>query len=143
MTTVIDNLRKLLANTYALVLKTQNYHWHVTGPHFRTYHLMFEEQYKQLFVNTDLLAERIRALGEKAPASFEEFIKLSELKAGDSSTGVTHMIQDLVHDYQKINHMIKAILALANKDNDDATAAVLSDLLVQYEKTHWILQASL
>src|SRR5437867_362012 len=80
MQKVADELTHLLADTYTLYLKTQNFHWNVTGPNFHSLHLMFEEQYKELADAVDLIAERIRALKSTTPASFSHFLKLTSLK---------------------------------------------------------------
>src|SRR3954451_19350366 len=78
--TIADGLSRLLADTYTLYLKTHNFHWNVTGPMFQTLHLMFETQYTELALAVDLIAERIRALGNPAPGTYAEFIKLSSIK---------------------------------------------------------------
>src|SRR5690242_16292054 len=73
---IADGLSRLLADTYTLYLKTHNYHWNVTGPMFNTLHLMFEQEYMELATAVDLIAERIRALGVPAPATYKEFGRL-------------------------------------------------------------------
>ena len=75
-----EGLSRLLADTYTLYLKTHNYHWNVTGPMFQTLHLMFETHYNELALAVDLIAERIRALGHVAPASYRAFSKLSTIR---------------------------------------------------------------
>src|SRR2546423_4333343 len=77
---IADSLSKLLADTYTLYLKTHNFHWNVTGPMFQTLHLMFETQYNELALAVDLIAERIRALGFPAPATYSQFLQLSSIK---------------------------------------------------------------
>ena len=77
---IAQRLSKLLADTYTLYLKTHNFHWNVTGPMFQTLHLMFEQQYIELAAAVDLIAERIRALGFPAPATYVDFLKLSSIK---------------------------------------------------------------
>src|ERR1700746_1128524 len=77
---IAKGLSRLLADTYTLYLKTHNYHWNVTGPMFQTLHLMFETQYNELALAVDLIAERIRALGFRAPASYSEFAELSSIR---------------------------------------------------------------
>jgi starvation-inducible DNA-binding protein len=76
---IASGLSNLLADTYTLYLKTHNFHWNVTGPMFRTLHLMFEEQYNELALAVDLIAERIRALGFPAPGTYKEFARLSSI----------------------------------------------------------------
>src|ERR687894_104737 len=77
---IAEGLSRLLADTYTLYLKTHNFHWNVTGPMFQTLHLMFEEQYNELWTANDLIAERIRALGVFAPGTFQDFARLSSVK---------------------------------------------------------------
>src|SRR6478672_1206646 len=77
---VVDGLARLLADTYTLYLKTHNFHWNVTGPQFRSLHLMFEEEYTELAESVDVIAERIRSLGHFAPGSYREFGKLSAVR---------------------------------------------------------------
>ena len=90
---------RLMADTYTLYLKTQNYHWHVRGPHFRTLHLMFEEQYNQLLLGVDTLAERIITLGHPAPATFAEFNELRTINEGDSTKTAEKMVAELCDDH--------------------------------------------
>ena len=80
---IADGLSRLLADTFTLYLKTHNFHWNVTGPMFRTLHIMFEEQYNELWTASDELAERIRALGVYAPATYKEFTRLTSIKEED------------------------------------------------------------
>src|SRR5918992_5332684 len=77
---IAEGLSRLLADTYTLYLKTHNFHWNVTGPMFQTLHLMFEEQYNELALAVDLIAERIRALGFPAPGTYREFSSLSSIE---------------------------------------------------------------
>src|SRR5688500_12413893 len=77
---IAEGLSRLLADTYTLYLKTHNYHWNVTGPMFNTLHLMFEQQYTELALAVDLIAERIRALGLPAPGTYTQFAALSSIK---------------------------------------------------------------
>ena len=77
---IANGLSRVLADTYSIYLKTQNYHWNVKGPLFHTLHAMFEVQYTELAAAIDEIAERIRALGEPAPGSFSEFGRLSNIK---------------------------------------------------------------
>src|SRR5215216_734878 len=89
-------LSKLLADTYTLYLKTHNFHWNVTGPMFQTLHLMFEQQYEELALAVDLIAERIRALGFPAPGTYAEFGRLSSIKEEEGVPGAEEMIRLLV-----------------------------------------------
>jgi starvation-inducible DNA-binding protein len=93
---IADGLSRLLADTYTLYLKTHNYHWNVTGPMFQTLHLMFEQEYNELALAVDLVAERIRALGAPAPASFHEFATLTAIPEEDDLPDATEMIRRLL-----------------------------------------------
>ena len=94
--TIAQGLAKVLADTYTLYLKTHNYHWNVRGPMFHSLHTMFEQQYTELALAVDEVAERIRALGELAPGSYGEFAKLASIPDGDSRNDAQAMIRELV-----------------------------------------------
>src|SRR6185312_695141 len=93
---IAQGLARLLADTYTLYLKTHNFHWNVTGPMFQTLHLMFEQQYNELALAVDLVAERIRALGYPAPGTYAEFTKLSSIREPQGVPTATEMIKQLV-----------------------------------------------
>ena len=97
---ISGKLEELLADTYTLYLKSQNYHWNVTGPMFRTLHLMFEEHYVELRDAVDEVAERIRSLGYPAPGSYSEFTKLTSITEGDSSRSAMEMVTDLAEGHE-------------------------------------------
>lgn len=138
-----EELTHFLADTYTLYLKTQNFHWNVTGPTFPALHLMFETQYNELADAVDLIAERIRALQIRTPASFAEFSKLTSLKESTGSLAANDMIKQLVGDHEIIvdhcNHMLKE----AEKLNDQATMDLLIERIREHEKTAWMLRSSL
>ena len=98
-TAIAGELSKVLADTYTLYLKTHNYHWNVTGPMFNTLHLMFEQQYNELWLAVDLLAERIRSLGEFAPGSYSAFVELTSIDEATSIPPAEDMIRDLVRGH--------------------------------------------
>src|SRR5438445_6892594 len=93
---IADGLSRLLADTYTLYLKTHSFHWNVTGPMFQTLHLMFEQQYTELALAVDLIAERIRALGHEAPGSYAQFLKLTSIPEETGVPSAEEMIQQLV-----------------------------------------------
>lgn len=140
---VIKKLSILLADTYALYLKTQNYHWHVKGLQFKSLHELFETQYMQLADAVDLIAERILTLGHKAPASFREFINLMSLKEGDSSKDAGHMVEELAADHFTLIRDLNKSLKLAQEGNDEGTVNLLGDRILEHEKNRWMLQSSL
>lgn len=137
-----EALKVVLADSYALYLKTHNYHWNVEGPNFRTLHLMFEEQYTDLAVAVDDIAERIRALGEKAPGAFSSFSKLSSIKEGDENISAASMVEDLAASQGSIIKSLKDALEVAQKANDEVTAGLLIDRMGVHEKTAWMLKST-
>ncbi|MDR3491051.1 MAG: DNA starvation/stationary phase protection protein [Gammaproteobacteria bacterium] len=140
---VADELTHYLADTYLLYLKTQNFHWNVTGPNFHSLHLLFESQYQELTAAVDLIAERIRALGSVTPASFSHFIKLSSLKEENGVPNATHMISQLLHDHETISHHAQIIFTVAEKNNDQATMDMLIQRMQEHDKAAWMLRSLL
>ena len=138
---VTDALKKILADTYTLQLKTQNYHWNVEGPHFRSLHLLFEEQYNELFTAVDSIAERIRALGEKAPGSYAEFAKLTKLKEADDSLEGIALAKDLAKANEQVAKNLKSALAVAEKADDASTADLLTQRITTHDKAAWMLRS--
>ena len=130
---IADGLSKLLADTYTLYLKTHNFHWNVTGPMFNTLHLMFEQQYNELALAVDLIAERIRTLGFPAPGSYSEFSKLSSISEAPSSTpSAEEMIRLLTEGNEAVVRTARNIFAAVDQSQDESTA----DLLTQRMQTH-------
>jgi starvation-inducible DNA-binding protein len=140
---VAEQLKRALADTYGLLLKTQNYHWNVEGPNFRGLHLLFEEQYNELFPATDLMAERIRALGEKAPASYAEYQKLSVIKDGKSDFTAEQMLKDLHDSNLQVVATLKKLVAAAEKADDVSTADLATQRITAQEKAAWMLKSAL
>lgn len=139
----VNGLTQLLASSYLLYLKTQNFHWNVTGPNFMPHHLMFEAQYTDLAEAVDLLAERIRGLGEIAPGSFAEFLKLSVIKEADKLPKAEGMIKQLLSDHEAIIKLAKDVISTADDANDPGTADMLTSRLEVHEKTAWMLRSHL
>lgn len=136
----IKELKQLLADTYGLYLKTQNYHWNVTGPNFKQLHELFEEQYQELAIMVDSIAERILILGGKTPATFREFSDLTRISFGDSSISAEEMMSDLSQDQLQIVADLKKLIAAAAPGGDEGTIAMASELIAKHEKACWILQ---
>src|SRR5258706_6856487 len=99
---IAQGLSRLLADTYTLYLKTHNFHWNVTGPMFQTLHLMFESQYNELWLATDLIAERIRSLGHFAPPTYSEFSKLTSIKEAPGVPKARYMIKQLAEGHEAV-----------------------------------------
>ena len=140
---IAGGMGKLLADTYSLYLKTHNFHWNVTGPMFQTLHLMFETQYNELALAVDLLAERIRALGFPAPATYTEFARLSSIKETAGVPKAEEMIKLLVEGQESVVRTARSIFALVEKANDEATADLLTQRIQLHEKTAWMLRSLL
>lgn len=140
---IAHGLSRLLADTYTLYLRTHNYHWNVKGPMFQTLHLMFEQQYNELALAVDLIAERIRALGMPAPGTYSEFIELSSLKEERGVPPATQMIERLVEGQEAVIRTARSIFPLVDKVNDEPTADLLTQRMQVHEKTAWMLRSLL
>lgn len=140
---IAEGLMEVLADTYSLYLKTQNYHWNVTGPMFGSLHLMFETQYTELANAVDILAERIRALGEFVPATFRQFEALSDVNHSSDIPNATQMIENLVEDHEITTRNIRELIEKAEKLNDQSTADLLTARIEEHEKTTWMLRSHL
>lgn len=139
----IASLKQLLADTYTLYLKTQNYHWNVKGPGFFSLHALFEQQYTDLAAAVDEIAERIRALGHRAPGSFAEFSALATLKEAKEKTDAAGMVKDLQADQLTMVRQLKKIISSAEKEGDTTTVDVATGRLAVHEKNAWMLGSSL
>jgi starvation-inducible DNA-binding protein len=143
MTKVIDCLNHLLADTYLLYLKTQNFHWNVIGPNFISLHKLFEEQYEQLSEATDILAERIRALNAHTPGSFANFLKLASLTEARNETTSTAMLKALLQDHEAMADAIEEMFAVVEKEEDEVTFDILVQRKTEHDKSAWILRSTL
>lgn len=140
---VAEGLKKLLADTYTLYLKTHGYHWNVTGPMFQTLHDMFMTQYTELWNSVDLIAERIRSIGVVAPAGYGAFAKLTEVKDDDGVPGATDMIRNLVVGNETVIKTARGLLPVADKAGDEVTLDLVTQRLQVHEKTTWMLRSLL
>lgn len=135
-------LGHLLADTYTLYLKTQNYHWNVTGPMFRSLHLMFEEQYIELRDAVDEVAERIRSLGYPAPGSFADFSRLTSIPEGDNGADAMSMVRGLAEGHETAARTARTVVEAAEAAGDVATADLATVRIETHEKTAWMLRAT-
>nr|WP_238584796.1 DNA starvation/stationary phase protection protein [Fluoribacter dumoffii] len=142
MGAIIKKLEVILADTYALYLKTQNYHWHVKGVQFKSLHELFEMQYRALAEAIDQIAERILIMGHKAPATFTALNQLKTIKDGDSSIDANKMVSELAQDNGVLVKDLNAAIKLAQEDGDEGTVALLSERIAAHEKARWMLNAS-
>ena len=136
-------LEALLANTFVLSLKTKNFHWNITGPHFYSYHQMLESQYDDLDDAIDVIAEAIRQQGAMAPGSLAAMQSLATLKCHEGEASAQQMLQLLLGDHQHIIDQINAALADGANALGAGVEDYLSDRLVSHQKMHWMLAASL
>ncbi|MDR0588006.1 MAG: DNA starvation/stationary phase protection protein [Burkholderiales bacterium] len=138
-----EGLNNLLADTFALYMKTHNFHWNVTGPMFNTLHLMFEGQYTELWNATDVVAERIRSLGIYAVGTFSEFNKRSRIKETTGVPNAEEMIRLLVAGNEAAARTARECFPAADKAKDEATADLLTQRLQIHEKNAWMLRSLL
>ncbi len=140
---IASGLSVLLADTYTLYLKTHNYHWNVTGPMFSTLHTLFEEQYNELALAVDVIAERIRALGIKAPGSYHAYSQLTNIEEETGDPSAEDMLKQLVIAQETAVRTARQIFPLASKANDEPTADLLTQRMQVHEKNAWMLRSLL
>ncbi|HLQ26491.1 MAG TPA: Dps family protein [Acidiferrobacterales bacterium] len=140
---IADQLSHLLADTYTLYLKTHNFHWNVTGPMFETLHLMFERQYTELAQAVDEIAERIRALGFPAPATYAQFAKLSAIKEEPGVPNAETMIRLLLNGHETVVRTARSIFPVVERSQDEPTKDLLIKRMQVHEKTAWMLRSIL
>jgi starvation-inducible DNA-binding protein len=140
---VAKSLQSVLSNSYALYLKTQNYHWNVTGPHFNSLHQLFGTHYEDLAMAIDEIAERIRALEVLVPASFAAFNDNSKIKNGNEKFSASQMAKDLYEDNQKLSELLNESLKEVQKEGDEVTADMLIGRIKIHDKNAWMLKNSI
>ena len=140
---IADGLSNLLADTYTLYLKTQSFHWNVTGPMFRALHTMFEEQYTELAAAVDGIAERIRALGHPAPGSFSQFLKLASVQEENTVPTAEEMVRQLVTAHEAVVRTARNAFTTADAAEDQVTADLLTERMQVHEKAAWMLRSML
>jgi len=140
---IAKGLSELLADSYSLYLMTHNFHWNVTGPMFNTLHTMFMAQYTEQWAALDLIAERIRALGEPAPATYKEFSKLTSIAEVSGTPKALEMVRYLVKAQEATAKTARKLFSLVDKANDQPTADLLTQRLDIHEKTAWMLRSIL
>lgn len=141
-TKVTDALCGVLADTYVLQVKTQNYHWNVVGPYFPALHILFENQYNELFAAVDEIAERIRQIGESAPGTMAEFLRLTVVSEAEASSAAG-MVADLAACNSKLCGRLGALVEIAEKAEDDSTQDLAIRRLNAHQKAEWMLRATL
>lgn len=142
MTDVFKTMAIIFADTYALYLKTQNFHWHVRGPQFKSLHELFDQQYHELAMAIDEIAERIVTQGHIVPASFKDLEGIKKIKDGDPHLSANQMVTDLAKDHDVLVGDLNKALVIAQANNDEGTVNLLSDRITAHEKYRWMLNAS-
>ncbi len=140
---IADELMRLLADTYAIYLRTQNFHWNLSGVEFYSLHILFEKQYEELAEALDEIAERVRALGFYVDASFSAFQRLSAIKDIDKLMSIQEMVSNLLNGHEKIIREMRVLSAKAEKGNDPATVDLMGRRLNVHEKFAWMLRSQL
>jgi starvation-inducible DNA-binding protein len=140
---IAEGLSRVLADTYTLYLKTHNFHWNVTGPMFNTLHVMFEQQYNELALAVDLVAERIRALGFPAPGTYREYARLSSIEEAEGVPTAEDMIRQLVKGQETVARTARSVFPTVERASDQPTADLLTQRMQVHEKTAWMLRSLL
>ncbi len=138
--TVAEALNGILADSFALYLKTKNFHWHVSGPHFRDYHLMFDEHAGQILGTTDVIAERVRKNGHRTLTSIGDISKRQSIADNDDvKVAAADMLDELRSDNLKLVAKLREAKELASDAGDNATDGLLDDWTDQAEERAWFL----
>lgn len=136
-------LSKVVAETYMVYLKTHGAHWNVEGPYFQSLHILFMGQYTEMWNAIDLVAERVRTLGEYVPASYGQFVKLSKVQETEGVRDAMGMVRDLLAGHEILIETLAAALRLAQDVGDESSAGLLTSRLEAHEKHAWMLRATL
>nr|WP_249792571.1 DNA starvation/stationary phase protection protein [Bradyrhizobium sp. BRP22] len=140
VTKVSAALNTLLADAFALYLKTKNFHWHVSGRHFHDYHLMLDEQSDAIFATTDQLAERVRKIGGVTLKSISQVSKLQTIKDNNEDyVPPREMLRELMEDNKHIAAAMRKARNLADEHGDAATASILENFIDETERRTWFL----
>lgn len=140
---VVESLEKLLADSYTLYVKTHGYHWNVTGPMFNSLHTMFEDEYTELALAVDEIAERIRALGAPAPGSYAQFSELTSIREDTTVPKALDMVAALVEDHTTVIGSARAVVRAAEEAGDDASVDLGVRRIDTHEKAAWMLRSHL
>jgi len=133
-------LNAVLADTFALYLKTKNFHWHVSGPHFRDYHLLLDEQADQIFASTDVIAERVRKIGQPTLRSIGDISRHQRISDNDAVyVEPSDMLAELREDTQRVIAAMREAHDICDEHNDVATASLLEVFIDEAERRVWFL----
>ena len=137
---ISSSLRHLLADVFALYVKTKNFHWHMSGPHFRDYHLLLDEQGEQIFAMTDDIAERARKIGGTTLRSITDISEHQRLPDNNAEfVGPKEMLSELVEDNQQLVKFLRATHEICDEHNDVATASLIENWIDETERRTWFL----
>lgn len=136
---VVEALTRVLADSYRLTVKTQNFHWNVVGPHFAPLHAQFQSQYEELADAVDEVAERLRALGQRAPGSMKEFLALGSLPEAQNEELADDMVRSLEKGHRALTQGAKAALDAAQRAGDDVTVDLMVERIAAHDKAAWML----
>jgi len=135
-----EALNPLIADMFALYVKTKNYHWHLSGPHFRDYHKLFDEQAEAIFGSIDTMAERLRRIGGTTIRSISHISKLQRIKDdNDDFVSPDEMVKRLLEDNGQLAKRLRETIPICDKNRDFATSNVLQEILDQTELRKWFL----
>lgn len=138
--TVAEALNGILADSYALYIKTKNFHWHVSGPHFRDYHLMLDEQASQILATTDAIAERVRKTGNTTLRSIGDIARRQTLRDNDAEfVAANDMLAELRDDNLKLVEQLREAKDIVDDAKDNATSGILDDWTDEAEERAWFL----
>jgi starvation-inducible DNA-binding protein len=137
---ISEALKLLLSDAFALYLKTKNFHWHMSGPHFRDYHLMLDDQSDEIISMTDAIAERARKIGGTTLRSIGQISRLQRIVDNDAEyVKPSDMIEELRHDNAVLTQTMRKVHSLCDKSDDVATASLLENWIDESEKRIWFL----
>jgi starvation-inducible DNA-binding protein len=137
---VQESLNTILADSFALYLKTKNFHWHMSGPHFRDYHLLLDDQSAQIFATTDDIAERVRKTGNTTLRSIGDIARHQTLKDNDKAfVAPEDMLSELRDDNLKLVESLREAKDIADKAKDNATSAMIDNWTDDAERRAWFL----
>src|SRR6202050_1216091 len=137
---IAGGMNAILADVFALYLKTKNFHWHMSGPHFRDYHLLLDEQSDQIYAMTDPIAERIRKVGGTTLRSIGHIAKLQRIKDNDADyVDARDMLAELREDNQSLTARLREVHEVVDELNDIATASLLENWIDETERRAWFL----
>lgn len=139
--TVAKRLSHYLADTALLYMKTLNYHWNMVGPEFFMYHKLLEGQYEELSEALDEIAERIRMLGPKAPATMKEYLELASLKEGKSTHTQDQMVHELIKDHESMVWSATQLISFSDEQEDAGTSDLIVKWLRFHDKNAWLLRS--